>query len=214
MQGPKHEILPFTGRHEGHHPLVWVSTENNMVLEQGTTTVRYAPAPMPVRLADVSREAVMDANLWTYELMSKELMREGKIVPDSPTGKGTISDPRRYAYLEGCGVAGGNALAFAVRVGDAWISSDRGLAEYRITRDGCVRVGIPLPGSTSARDIRAVRVQAFGRKDRPGAAPSRFTRLNTLFSLDERFVPGPSILRWEGSADLTPGGPPLEIPVP
>ncbi len=214
MQGPKHEILQFKGQREGRHPLVWVSTENNMVLDRGTTTVRYAPAPMPVRLADVSREAVMDANPWTYQVMSKELMREGKIVPDSAPGKGTISDPRRYVYLEGCGVAGDNALAFAVRVADAWISSDRGVPDYRITRDGCVRAAIPLPGSTHARDIRAVRVQAFERTDRPSAAPARFTRLNTLFSLDERFAPGPNVVRWEGSAALTPGGPPLEIPVP
>lgn len=214
MQGPEHEILPFKGRREGRHPLLWVSTENNMVLDRGTTTVRYAPAPMPARLADVSREAVMDANPWTYEVMSKELMREGKIVPDSPPGKGAIPDPRRYAYLEGCGVVGDNALAFAVRVADAWISSDRGVPDYRITRDGCVRAAIPLPESTNARDIRAVRVQAFERPDRPSAAPARFTRLNTLFSLDERFAPGPKVVRWEGSAELTPGGPPLEIPVP
>ena len=111
MQGPEHEILPFKGPREGHHPLLWVSTQNNMVLDRGITTVRYAPAPMPARLADVSREAVMDANPWTYEVMSKELMREGKIVPDSLPGTGAIPDPRRYAYLEGCGVAGDNALA-------------------------------------------------------------------------------------------------------
>ena len=45
MQGPKHEILPFKGKREGRHPLLWVSTENNMVLDHGTTAVRYAPAP-------------------------------------------------------------------------------------------------------------------------------------------------------------------------
>ena len=67
-----------------------------MVLDHGTTTVRYAPAPVAVDLKDVSREVVMDANAWTYEVMTKELMREGKIVADAPTGQGTIPDPRRY----------------------------------------------------------------------------------------------------------------------
>jgi hypothetical protein len=214
MQGPQHKILPFNGRREGHHPLLWVSTENNMVLDHGTTTVRYAPAPLLAQLADASREAVMDSSPWTYEVMSKELMREGKVVLDSPPGKGTISDPRRYAFLEACGVVGDNALAFAVRVNNDWISSDRGLSEYRITRDGCARAAIPLPNGMSARDIRAVRVQAFLRKDKPSAAPARFMRLNTLFSLDDRFVPGATMVRWQGSAELKAGGPPLEIPVP
>ena len=71
MQGPKHEILPFRGRREARHPLLWVSTENNMVLDSGTTTVRYAPAPVAFPLRDVSREAVMDAHPWLYELAAQ-----------------------------------------------------------------------------------------------------------------------------------------------
>ncbi len=41
MQGPEHETLTFSGRREGQHPLLWVSTENNMVLDRGDTQVRY-----------------------------------------------------------------------------------------------------------------------------------------------------------------------------
>ena len=214
MQGPKHEILPFKGTREGRHPLLWVSTENNMVLDHGATAVRYAPAPVLAELKDASREQVMDANDWTYEVMTKELVREGKVVADAPTGQGTIPDPRRYVFLEGCGVAGNNALAVAVMVNDQWWSSDRGVTEYRIVRDGCFRAAIPLPGTADASDVRAVRVQAFPRKDKPDNTPSRFTRLNTVFSLTERFVPGPRVVRWDGEAVLRPGGPPFEIPVP
>lgn len=214
MQGPKHEILPFKGQREGRHPLLWVSTDNNMVLDHGTTAVRYAPAPGLAELKDASREQVMDANGWTYEVMTKELVREGKVVADAPTGQGTIPDPRRYVILEGCGVAGNNALAVAVNVNDKWWSSDRGVTEYRIVRDGCFRAAIPLPGTADASDVRAVRVQAFPRKDKPTNTPSRFTRLNTVFSLDERLVPGPRIVRWDGEAVLRPDGPPFEIPVP
>jgi hypothetical protein len=213
MQGPKHEILPFKGKREGRHPLLWVSTENNMVLDHGATAVRYAPAPVLAELKDVSREQVMDANAWTYEVMTKELVREGKIVADAPTGQGTIPDVRRYVFVEGCGEAGNNAIAVSVNVDDKWLSSDRGVTEYRIVRDGCFRVAIPLPGTASARDVRAVRVQAFPRKDKPANTPSRFTRLNTVFSLNERFAPGPRMVRWEGEAVLQPGGPPYEIPV-
>jgi hypothetical protein len=212
MQGPEHEILPFKGKREGTHPLLWVSTENNMVLDHGTTSVRYAPAPSLVNLDKVSREVVMDANPWTYEVMAKELSREGKIVPDAPAGKGVIPDLRRFVFLEACGEAGNNAIAASVQAGGEWHASDRGIPEYRIVRDGCFRAAIPLPGATGAHDVSVVRFQAHPRKDRASGI-SRITRLNRVFFLDERFAPGPSILQWEGAASLTPGGLPLEIPV-
>jgi hypothetical protein len=214
MQGPKHEILPFRGWRDATNPQLYVSTENNMVLDRGSTTVRYAPAPVAFPLVDVSREVVMDANPWLYEVMVKELTREGKIVADAPPGQGVIPDPRRHAYLAGCGLVGDNALAFSVRVDDAWIRSDRGVPEYRIMRDGCFRAAIPLPAGAAVQDIRAVRVHAHERQDRTATAPVRLTRLNTLFGLNDRYEPGARLLNWTGSAALTPGGPPLEIPVP
>jgi hypothetical protein len=212
MQGPKHEILPFKGTREGGHPLLWVSTENNMVLDQGKTSVRYAPAPTLVTLENVSREVVMDSNPWTYEVMAKELSREGKIVADAPPGQGAIPDLRRFVFLEGCGEAGSNAITASANVAGAWHSSDRGVAEYRIVRDGCFRAAIPLPGTAGVGDVSSIRFQAHARKDR-AAGTSRITRLNRVFSLDEQFAPGPSVMQWEGSASLTPGGKPLDIPV-
>jgi hypothetical protein len=214
MQGPEHEILPFRGRREGRHPLLWVSTSNNMVLDAGSTSIRYAPAPSVVSLANVSREVVMDQHAWTYDVMARELTREGKIVPGAPPGNGTIPDPRRYAYVEGCGEVGDAALAFAVRLSQGqWLSSDRGVDGYRITRDGCFRAAVPLPPTATLDDVRAVRLRAFARGGRTGRAPARILRLNMLFMLDERFVPGRSILSWQGTTELRPGGSPLEIPV-
>ena len=49
FQGPGHEVPPFKGTHEGGHPLLWVSTDNNMVSESGPTQVRYAPAAGAIR---------------------------------------------------------------------------------------------------------------------------------------------------------------------
>lgn len=40
FQGPNHEVPPFRGKHEGAHPLQWVSTDNNMVSESGPAEVR------------------------------------------------------------------------------------------------------------------------------------------------------------------------------
>lgn len=210
MQGPDHEILPFKGKREGRHPLIWVATHNNMVLDRGTTTVRYAPAPIHADLTNVSREKVMDDNPWTYEVMAKELAREGKIVADAPTGQGTIPDLRRYVFLEGCGEAGNNALTVSVSVDGQWLSSDRGVEQYRVARNGCFRAAVPLPGTKTARDIDAIRVHAFPRKDKPANTPSRLTRLNTMFALNERLAPGPRLAQWEGEHMLMPGGQPFE----
>jgi hypothetical protein len=214
MQAPKHEIRPFRGKREGRHPLLWVSTENNMVLDSGTTQVRYAPAPVPFPLVDVSREAVMDANPWLYEVMTKELVREGKIVENAGPGNDTVSHPRRFAFVERCGVVGDNALTFEVRVGDWWISSDRGMPEYRIVRDGCFRAAVPLPENVRPQQIRAVQVVAHDRSGKPATTPIRFTRLNTVFMLDEQLRPGRSLLKWEGNVEVKPGGPPFEIAIP
>jgi hypothetical protein len=211
MQGPEHEILPFKGKREGRHPLLWVATHNNMVLDRGDTTVRFAAAPTLTDLQDVSREKVMDDNPWTYEVMAKELAREGKIVPDAPTGQGTIPDLRRYVFLEGCGEAGNNALTMSISVDGKWYSSDRGVAQYRVVRNGCFRIAIPLPGNSAARDVDGIRVQAFARKDKPTATPSSFRRLNTMFALNERMAPGPRLAQWEGDAVLMPDGPPHEF---
>jgi hypothetical protein len=277
FQGPGHEVPPFRGQHEAAHPLLYVSTDNNMVSESGSTRVRYAPAPSRYDLADVSREVVMDDQSWLYPIMAQELRRESKIVDDAPPGNGTIPDPRRFAYLEACGTVGTGALAFAIGVTSGvrlqpdlpgrgvplnrevsgsvrlqpdlpgrgvprnqevsgrvrlqpdlpgrgvplhrevsgsvrlqpdlrWIPSDRGLDKYRIVRDGCFRVAIPLPSGTKPRDIRALRVLAY-------VAPVQLTRINTLFLLNDRVEPGPSMLRWQGSETIRPESP-FEVPIP
>jgi len=242
FQGPGHEVPPFTGQHEGRHPLLWVSTDNNMVSESGTTRIRYAPAPVKFDLTDVSREAVMDANPWTYAIASVEMRREGKIVDDAPPGHNAISDPRRFVYVEACGQVGNAALALSigsvasgvrlqpdltaasgVRLQPdlqlTWTPSDRGLRQYRIARDGCFRAATPLPAGTRVSDIRALRVQAFERPLAEGAAPAaldpvRLTRINRVFMLDEHFLPGPSILKWEGPVTIRAGGDPFEVRIP
>ena len=146
FQGPGHETPAFHGRHEGRHPLLWVSTDNNMVSETGLTDIRYAPAPVKFDLTDQSREAVMDANPWIYAIASVEMQREGKIENDPEPGHNAIADPRRFVYAEACAQVGNAALALVigtVPVGVArlapadsdrlqpdrdliWASSDRG----------------------------------------------------------------------------------------
>lgn len=216
LQGPRHEILRFGGKREGRHPLLWVTTDNNMVEDRGSTAVRYAPAPVAFPLDGVSREAVMDANPWLYELASQELVREGKIAADAPPGRGVIPDPRRFVYIEACAEVGEAALGFEVRARNAWQRSDRGVPEYKILRDGCFRAAVPIQGEPG--DVTAVRVTADARPSKAGAAPPgrppevRVDRINTIFMLDGRYRPGPAMFRWTGPATVRVGAP-LELPL-
>ena len=224
FQGPGHEVPAFKGRHEARHPLLWVSTDNNMVSETGPTRVRYRLEPQPFDLTDQAREAVMDASSWTYQIAAVEMRREGKIADDPPPGLNKIPDPRRFVFVEACGTIGNAALSILVGSRQAqsaltWTPSDRGLPQYRIVRDGCFTIATPLPAGTRAPDVRAIRVQAFARAPEKGAAPKAanpvtLTRINKTFMLDDRFLPGQSILKWEGSQTLRPGGDPFEVKVP
>ena len=119
-------------------------------------------------------------------------------------------------YLEACGEVGTSALAFAIQIGNEWIASDRGVAEYRIVRDGCFRAAIPLPAGLNAADVRALRAQAYTRAtsgDTPAPKPSivRLTRVNRVFMLDETNTPQPAFMEWTGSITVTPDGPPVQI---
>jgi hypothetical protein len=212
-QGPDHEVLAFKGRREASHPLLWVVTDNNMVLDRGETTVRFAPLPTPLDLTNVSREVAMDRNPWLYALTAKELAREGRIDAGAPPGVGRIPDTRRFVHVEGCGEVGDMALTFGVRTSDGtWTWADRGRG-YGITRDGCFRGAVPLPNGSQLADVKAVGARAFERSGRPAKAPARLTRINQVFALDDRFVPGPSIAGWQGSIELRPDSAPFEVPV-
>jgi hypothetical protein len=218
-QGPDHKVLAFRGRREGRHPLLWVSTNNNMVRDAGDVSIRYGPAPQPADLRDLSRETLMDANPWMYAVMAQELRREGKISANAPPGQDKIPDPRRFVYVEACGIVGNAALAFSVGVRDNWLPSDRGIAKYRIERDGCFRAAIPVPDGIRARDLEVLRVHAYARPRAEGqppiqANPVRLTHINKVFMLDNQFVPGPSILKLQATAAIEPGGAPFEIRIP
>lgn len=222
FQGPGHEVPPFRGRHEGRHPLQWVSTVNNMVSESGPTGIRYAPAPVKFDLSNVSREEVMDAHPWTHVLASKEMVREKKLSETAAPGSGIIPDPRRFVFVEACTVLQNAAVAFAVRARDAsgemkWFESDRGLPQFRIVRTGCFRGAVPLPAGTGTPE--AVRVKAYTLPPRANAPPPAgpasvtLTRVNRVFTLDDGYVPRKSLFAWTGSSPLAIDGSPVEFTI-
>jgi hypothetical protein len=224
IQAPKHEMLPFEGPKLGSHPLLWVVTDNNMVSGKGETTIRHGPAPLPLGLADRSREAVMDANPWTYRVMSEELARERKIDPRANAGSGIVPDPRRYVYIEACGeLSEAAAIAFDVgleRSGRVeWFATDRGVPQFRIARSGCFRAAAPLPEGVALVDSSPPRLRArvyrkAAERDTPapaGPVSATLRRVNLVFMLTDEYRPGPSAVKWIGMMNLT-AGTPVEIP--
>src|SRR5262249_5087374 len=153
-----------------------------------------------------------------------EARREGKIA-DKPPGNNAIPDPRRFVFVEACGVGGPAPPAVAVPLGPgalrqrrvgAWIWSGRGNARHPIGRDGCFCRGSPLPRRVPARNVMALRVFAYRRPPEYGRAveavhPVRLTRINTVFMLNDSYQPGPSMVHWAGDETLEPGGRPFDL---
>jgi hypothetical protein len=230
FQGKDHELLPFAGRREGAHPLLYVVTENNMLDDHGAAEVRFAPAPTRFDLSGASREVVMDREPWSYRVSAQEVRREGRVSAQARPGDKRIPDPRRFATLEACAPAEDATLAFEIGVrgpgGVRWFASDGGRPEFRIARSaihfptGCFRGAVALPAGAGAGDLAGLRLRAFTRipgKGEPplpaGAGRARLTSVNRLFLLRDDDEPGPNLLEWRGDQALVPEGPPFEIPI-
>jgi hypothetical protein len=227
-QGKDHQILPFAGRREGAHALLWDVTDNNMLAEAGSTSIRFAPAPLPFDLTGTSREAVMDAEPWTYAVSSAEARREGRVKDRARPGENEIVDPRRYLYLEACAEARDVGLTFGVGVagksGVRFVDSDGGKGKFLIQRspdhfpNGCFRAAVPLPAGARPEEIRALRFRARTRPNREGepalpkgSGSARLLRVNKVFLLGDDDQPRPSLFSWTGELALVPEGPALEL---
>ena len=234
FQGNDHQIVPFRGRREGRHPLLYVVTENNMVSDQGTTQQRYAPAPIPFDLSFASREEVMDQNPWTYAVTAQEARREGRVAKSPVPGSKKIFDPNRYAVLEACTAPEDAAFAtFTFSVGLAqgggpirYYDSSVGVQDFRISRsadnfpNGCFRGAVALPKGVKAADIAALQVRAYARPPRKGeepppkgSGPASLRRINKLFLMSSRDLPDPSLFSWRGDAALPLDGAPVTLPI-
>ncbi len=233
FQAPGHAIEPFHGRREGDHPLMWVVTKNNMVDTKGGTGMRFAPAPVLIELASVSREVAMDREPWTYRVSAQEARREGRVKGEAAPGKGRIVDPRRYLTLEACAPATDAVLSFSVRARrrDGTVAdydSSGGLANFRIAREpihfptGCFRGAVALPPGATAADVVSLAIRAHTRPPRdkgetplaPGSGAARLAAVNALFFLNGDDEPDRTLLQWRGDAALRGEGPAYEIPVP
>lgn len=102
-QAALHRWLPFDGaRDAGGRPILRVSTPNNMVSAR-THTVgveRWSESAQSVVPDALSEYDAMRAAPWTWRVMAKELLREGKAaIGGAVRGATQIGDPRGYVYL-------------------------------------------------------------------------------------------------------------------
>ncbi|MCW2960622.1 MAG: hypothetical protein JWM25_751 [Thermoleophilia bacterium] len=102
-QAPVHRWLPFEGAHAGTRPILRISTANNLTSARTGTpgAERWSEATTGIVGPGVSDFEVMRTNPWTWQVMAKELVREGKTaLTQAARGANRIGDPRRYVYLD------------------------------------------------------------------------------------------------------------------
>jgi hypothetical protein len=79
-------------------------------------------------------------------------------------------------------------------------------------------VAIPVPGTADQIELRGLRAVAFARPSKTGDADRsssvHVTRVNTVFMLDDQYLPRPPLLQtWIGDQVVRVGGPPFEITI-
>jgi hypothetical protein len=165
---------------------------------------------------------MMDANPWTYQVMAKEMAREGKLESPASPDTPALSDQRDYLFAEvkkattypvapAPGTWVGVALAVQLRGSDRWFTSDHDLPDWSIQRDDPAATTIELPPGTSPAAVAAVRAVAVGVGTPAVPPPADYritvTGLRRGFLLRRDFLPGRPLLSWSGNVTLSPAAP-------
>lgn len=216
-QAANHETLSFGGRYEGDHALLQTCTSNNNMCDTSTGSMRFFLSSLQTRPADQPREYLMDTNPWTYQTMAKEMLREHKIEPPSPTAALTpaMSDQRNYLYTvvvkKTTGFNDGDSwvgVALGVRLrGDPTVyMSNHQESSWSIQRDIPAATTVELPAGTTMADI--VEVTAYRVVDGTDTGVRLdVTGIGRGFFLGADYLPGSSFLSWSGDVALTPEQP-------
>lgn len=103
-QAALHQWKSFDGQRAGDRPVIRVATANNnfsaRVRAAGDGAERWSEVAIDDVGAATSDFDVMRAHPWTWAVMAKEVLREGKVAATGAArGAHQIGDPRRYLYV-------------------------------------------------------------------------------------------------------------------
>lgn len=199
IQTREHQDVPYDGPYFGLHPLLAPVTDNNMVEPAAADPpgLRFQLAPVLADLAGGSRELVMDAEPFTYEIACKEIRREDKIrSPGNWIDAEKIADPRRYFVAEFHTETQNAAvqLLYRFRNEKLWRASALGIGKNFIERDGWARAALELPEGRSFSDIGEFAFECLSRRDLekqpvPKNGHCRIVRLGRFLTFDSRCRP-------------------------
>ncbi|MEQ7129286.1 hypothetical protein ABN034_32805 [Actinopolymorpha sp. B11F2] len=212
-QAPNHETKQFQGSYEGDHAQLQTCTSNNNMCDVVDNSMRFFPSTLQTLPAGKAREHLMDVNPWTYLVMAKELIREGKVELPSPDTPSTpeVSDQRNYLYVVVQKVTeGANSgpswvgLSLGVRLisGQTVYLSHHTDPTWSIQRNVPAATTVELPAGTTADDIAEITAHRIVVGTDTGA-PVRVTAIDRGFLLGEDYLPQESFLSWNGDVALT-----------
>lgn len=159
----------FSGGWWGHHPVIRDATGNNDFSDKGTTRFRFLLAPVAPPGSGQLRDAVMDANPWTYVVMADEVARWYANVSTDP-GSPAPGAAQQYAIVDMSTVGRGvTSVAVDLRLSGRaqWYKSDFGWG-FPLVGVGHVRTVVKLPLGWASRKITGARVAV----EPPSAAPT------------------------------------------
>lgn len=216
-QAPNHATLQFKGRYEGDHAMLETCTSNNNMCDVVDNSMRFFPSVLGTLPAGKAREYVMDQNPWSYLVMAKELIREGKVEPPSDQTAFTpeVSDQRNYLYAvvekqTSDANTGANwvgvALGVKLRSGDTVYWSNHAEPTWSIQRDVPAATTVELPAGTTAADIESISARRVVVGTDTGASVT-VRGLQRGFLLGPDYLPGTSFVSWSGNVQLTAASP-------
>lgn len=211
-QAPNHQTLHFSGVYEDDHALLQTCTSNNNMCDVVDDPMRFFLSTLQTLPPDQAREYLMDTNPWTYQIMAKEMLREGKIEPASPAAPLTpdVSDQRNYLY------AVVKKTTQPPNSGSSWVGVSLGLRlvtgqtvylshhvnpTWSLQRDNPAATTVELPAGTTVNDIAEVSVHRVVVGTDTGATV-HVTAIKRGFFLDQDYLPQPSVLTWNGDVLL------------
>jgi hypothetical protein len=211
-QAANHQTLHFSGRYEGDHALLQTCTSNNNMCDVVDDPMRFFLSTLQTLPSGQAREYLMDTNPWTYQIMAKEMLREGKIEAPSATTPLTpeVSDQRNYLYAvvkkttvpANAGASWvGVSLGVRLRNGDTVYLSHHVDPTWSIGRDDPAATTVELPAGTTVDDITQVSAHRVVVGTDTGAAV-HVTAIKRGFLLGQDYLPQQSFLTWNGDVLL------------